>query len=202
MTRYDATHKEQTRRDILRAAARAFKARGIDRVGVADLMAEAGLTHGGFYAHFSGKEHLIGEVCVDTLREATRRFQRRAGEAQSGRPLELYVRWYLSREHRDDPGDGCVISALTGEVARHSPETRAAFTSAVRGYVGDIVALSDGALDENGAWALVAGMAGSVALARAVDDPARSDAILRSARELYGRWLEGAYATVTPAVTS
>lgn len=186
MTRYPKQHKIERRHDILDAASRAFRTRGIDAVGVAELMADAGLTHGGFYAHFTSKDQLVGEACAHGLRLSAKRvlphIQRRAQMT----PLQSFVRGYLSRSHRDDAVDGCVIAALAADVARRSPDTRHAFTEAAREYVGEIVRLSAGELDEDGGWALVSGMAGAVMMARAVDDPRLSDRILSSARELYG----------------
>ena len=187
MTRYSKQHKGQRRNDILDAASRAFRTRGIDAVAVADLMADAGLTHGGFYAHFNSKDQLVGEACAHALRRSAHRVFPQVVRDERLSPLQSFVRRYLSRSHRDDAFDGCVIPALAADVARRSPETRHAFTEATREYVGEIVSLSEGELDEDRCWALVSGMAGAVMLARAVDDPQLSDRILASARELYGQ---------------
>lgn len=185
MARYERSHKGQTRLAILDAASQVFKARGIDRVTVADVMANAGLTHGGFYAHFASKDQLAGQVCAHDLRQSAHRVLSTEPFDGVERPLQAFIRRYLSRSHRDDHLDGCVVPALAADVARRSPETRAAFTSAVREYVADIVSLSDGAINEDQGWALLAGMAGAIMLARAVDDPVLSDRILATARELY-----------------
>jgi TetR/AcrR family transcriptional regulator, transcriptional repressor for nem operon len=186
MTRYSRDQKERTRREILEAALQAFKARGIDGVGVADIMAEAGLTHGGFYAHFASKDQLAAEACAHSLRQASPRVLAQEPAIDAGHPLQMFIRRYLSRSHRDNPSDGCVVPALAGDVARRSPETREAFTRAAREYVEEIVALSAGEIDQDDGWALLAGMAGSIMLARAVDDPVLSDRILYAARKLYG----------------
>jgi TetR/AcrR family transcriptional repressor of nem operon len=192
MARYDKTHKERTRVDILEAASQAFRARGIDGVGVAEVMADVGLTHGGFYAHFDSKDQLAGEACAHALRQSAHRVLPHEPEANGKHPLGMFIRGYLSRSHRDNPSDGCVVPALAGDVARRSPETRRAFTQAAQEYVRNIVSLSHGEIDENEGWALLAGMAGSIMLARAVDDPVLSDRILWAARELYGSFTNGA----------
>src|SRR5579859_5838203 len=117
MTRFGKDHKRQTRTAIIEAAGHAFRSEGIDRVGVADVMARAGLTHGGFYAYFSGKEELVGEACAQALgQSAERRF---GPDAETDPPLTLavYLRSYLSRSHRDDPATGCVVSALAADLA-------------------------------------------------------------------------------------
>jgi TetR/AcrR family transcriptional repressor of nem operon len=183
VTRYSKQHKDLRRNDILDAASRAFRTRGVDAVSVAELMADSGLTHGGFYAHFTSKDQLVGEACAHALRGSTKRIFPQVLHLS---PLQAFVRRYLSRSHRDEAFDGCVIPALAADIARRSPETRHAFTEAARDYVSEIVCLSAGELEEDQGWALVSGMAGAVMLARAVDDPWLSDRILASARELYG----------------
>jgi TetR/AcrR family transcriptional repressor of nem operon len=189
VTRYDKTHTQRTRASIVEAASRAFRSQGIDQVGVGDVMAGAGLTHGGFYAHFAGKEELVGEACAHALVEAA---ERRFGPAAEDNPpltLPAYIRSYLSRSHRDDPATGCVIAALAADLARRSPETRHALTDAVQTYVDGLSTLLPEDAPEDAAWALLAGLAGTVMLARAVDDPALSDRILRAGRALYAEAL-------------
>ncbi len=185
MTRYDKGRKAQTRLDILDAASQALRENGIDAVRVADVMADAGLTHGGFYAHFGSKDQLVREACEHALRRSARKNSRKEGSVPGTDELAAFIRAYLSRSHRDNPSHGCVVPALAGELARRSPETREAFTAAAREYVGRIVSLSGGELNEDQGWVLLAGMAGTIMLARAVDDPALSDRILASAREAY-----------------
>src|SRR5258708_17692302 len=102
--RYDENHKTETRRKVLKAAARAIRAEGPERVGVAAVMAEAGLTHGGFYAHFASKDDLVGEAIVQMFVEAQGKF----ASTVRGRPpreaLAAYIGFYLSRSHRDGRG--------------------------------------------------------------------------------------------------
>jgi TetR/AcrR family transcriptional repressor of nem operon len=150
-------------------------------------MARAGLTHGGFYAHFASKDALVAEACTSSLLEtAGRVFGAQDGTAPE-RTLSQVIRAYLSRAHRDAPATGCTIAALGGEIARRSPETRHAFTQAAQAYVDRLALLLPSGADPDEAWALLAGMAGTVMLARAVDDPALSDRLLLAGRRLYGR---------------
>lgn len=185
LARYDRGHKERTRASILESASRAFRAHGIEGVGVADVMAGAGLTHGGFYAHFHSKDELAAEAAAASLREAaTRRFAPRH-DGEPGESLSAYIRSYLSRASRDSPETSCAVAALAADIARRSPETRHTFTQAVQTYVDGLASLLPGGGDPDAAWALLAGMAGTLALARAVDDPELSDRILLSGRRLY-----------------
>ena len=187
MVRYDRGHKRRTRAAIVETASQAFRGHGIERVGVGDVMARAGLTHGGFYAHFASKDALVAEACTSSLLEtAGRVFGAQDGTAPE-RTLSQVIRAYLSRAHRDAPATGCTIAALGGEIARRSPETRHAFTQAAQAYVDRLALLLPKGADPDEAWALLAGMAGTVMLARAVDDPALSDRLLLAGRRLYGR---------------
>jgi TetR/AcrR family transcriptional regulator, transcriptional repressor for nem operon len=196
MVRYDREHKRRTRASIVEAASQAFRAQGIEQVGVGDVMAHAGLTHGGFYAHFASKDELVAEACASSLLEAAgRSFESQDGTAPK-RTLSEYLRSYLSRSHRDVPETGCAIAALAGDIARRSPETRHPFTQAAQTYVDSVATLLPDGMDRDAAWALLAGMAGTLMLARAVDDPALSDRILLSGRRLYERSLGADVETV------
>lgn len=187
MVRYDREHKRRTRVAIVEVASQAFRGHGIDQVSVGEVMAAAGLTHGGFYAHFGSKDELVAEACAVSLLEAAVRSFESQDETAPKRTLSEYIRSYLSRSHRDAPETGCAIAALAGDIARRSPETRHTFTQAARTYVDSVAtSLPEGA-NPGDAWALLAGMAGTLMLARAVDDPALSDRILLSGRHLYER---------------
>ena len=185
MVRYDKDHKERTRSSIVEAASRAFRAQGIDGVGVGDVMASTGLTHGGFYAHFAGKEDLVAEACAYALLEAARRRVGATAENDPELTLPAYIRSYLSRTGRDSPATSCTVAALAADLARRPPETRHAFTQAAQTYVDGLATLLPEDADEDAAWALLAGLAGTLMLARAVDDPALSDRILQAGRKLY-----------------
>ena len=183
--RYPKEHKSRTHRRIVETAARAFRANGIGGVGVADLMAEAGLTHGGFYAHFKSKDALVAEACRQALDATTETLDFRARGAPPGEGLRTVVRTYLSRSHRDDAARGCVMASLAGDIARAAPETRHAVTEAL-GRLVAVIARQMPAEDEptrmGRALAVAASLVGAMALARAVDDDALSDTILEATR--------------------
>src|SRR5436190_22101616 len=107
--RYGREHKQATRQRIIQTAGRRLKRDGIDGSGVATLMADAGLTNGAFYAHFTSKDDLVATALADQLREQRAGLSARA-PGRAG--VEQYVRAYLSAGHRDNPGDGCPSAAL------------------------------------------------------------------------------------------
>src|SRR5919107_2355668 len=113
--RYSKDHRQATRRRIVETAGRRFKQDGIDGVGVATLMSDAGLTNGAFYAHFRSKEDLVANVLADQLRA-----QRQTFDAQSPDRggLKAFVRSYLSPQHRDECAEGCPSAALVDEIVR------------------------------------------------------------------------------------
>ena len=113
--RYDKGHKDATRQRILDVASRQFREQGVAAVGLAGIMADAGLTNGAFYAHFDSKEDLVREVLSHAGISAIN--CRRPPRAGAG--LEAPIRDYLSASHRDNPGGGCPTSALVAEIARH-----------------------------------------------------------------------------------
>jgi len=125
---------ELNRARVVKTAAHLFRERGFEGVGVADLMKAAGLTHGGFYAQFDSKQHLMTEACEQALEESEQRW-REALERAPKRPLAAIASYYLSREHRDSPGDGCVVAALSIEAARQGPMVRAALTEATKRFI-------------------------------------------------------------------
>lgn len=183
--RYSAEHKQQTRDRLLGIAAAAIRAQGPDRVGVAGVMAKAGLTHGGFYAHFGSKDELIG-AAIDRMFEESRA---RIREVTRGLPpregLAVYVDFYLSPRHRDARGAGCALAALAGDLPRLNLVTRRRFAAGVRA-LQQILAGALRALERDEADALadsmLAELVGALAIARAEPDGERSDAILAHSR--------------------
>jgi TetR/AcrR family transcriptional repressor of nem operon len=121
----------RNRERILDAAAQLFRERGFEGIGVADLMKEAGLTHGGFYGHFSSKDDLIAQA---SARELTRSlaYWSTVGERASGDRLSAIAAVYLTSKHRDNPGAGCVLAALGPDVSRQGPAVRRTVTDYVR----------------------------------------------------------------------
>jgi TetR/AcrR family transcriptional repressor of nem operon len=184
--RYPKDHKARTRRRIVETAARAFRENGLEGVGVADLMAQAGLTHGGFYAHFASKDALVEAACRHGIATTVETLDFRARNAPPGDGLRAIVRAYLSRTHRDDPAGGCILPSLAGEIARQGSATREAVTDQLRA-LSDVIARElpgDAAARQRRALAIAASLVGALALARVVDDAALSDAILEATREV------------------
>ena len=171
----------RTRRTAVQAAARLFRERGIDAVSVADVMASLGMTAGGFYRHFDSKEALAAEACAAAF----------AGSALargSDASAEGMLRGYLSRAHRDAPATGCPLPALASDMPRQPATLRRAYTEGVRGALARIEQLAPGT-DAATRRALLAGMVGALAIARAVDDDELSAAMLRDARDAWIRTL-------------
>ncbi|WP_304166607.1 TetR/AcrR family transcriptional regulator [Phenylobacterium aquaticum] len=183
--RYSQTHKEETRKKLLDAAAAAVRIQGPDRVAVAEVMAQAGLTHGGFYAHFKSKDEMVGAAIGHAFDRSRRRFQR-LGEGRSDTDyLSAFVDNYVSAAHRDAPERGCPIATLSNDLPRQGEPARAAFDAGVKSLISSISGrLTVGAAGDRDALAgsLVAEMAGAVALARAVSDREFSDRLLSDAR--------------------
>src|SRR5476649_1860316 len=113
--RYSDTHKQDTRKKVVRAAAAAVRAKGPDGVGVAEIMAEAGLTHGGFYAHFPNKEALVAAAIEEAFGQSRRRFSRMTDGMSSDEALTAFVDAYVSADHRNNPQRGCPIATLTND---------------------------------------------------------------------------------------
>jgi TetR/AcrR family transcriptional regulator, transcriptional repressor for nem operon len=176
--RYGKEQKEATRRRIVEAAGRRFKADGIDGAGVAAVMSDAGLTNGAFYGHFASKEDLVANVLVDQLRA-----QRHSLDAQAPdrAGLEAFIGSYLSPQHRDQCADGCPSAALLDEIARRPAATRQVFTDELMGVIDDISARLDPTDVEaarTDALTVFGLMVGTLQLARALTDRDLSDQLL------------------------
>lgn len=178
MARYDSHHKEATRARILSAAGKRLKKDGIDGSGVATLMADAGLTNGAFYAHFTSKEHLVTEVIASELASQAVEF---AALAPGRAGVDEFVRQYLSPGHRDDTRDGCPSAALLDEITRGNKATRKAYTQGLLTTIDDAaarIAPEDPASARTAVLSAFALMIGTVQLARALTDRQLSDALL------------------------
>jgi TetR/AcrR family transcriptional repressor of nem operon len=189
--------KEQAARNrqhIIDTASRLFRERGIDGVGVADLMKEAGFTHGGFYNHFSSKEALAAEACGAAFEGALSGLMEALdqGRGGSGAAFTQYVQQYLTPTHRDDLSGGCPMAALAVDAGRQAQEVQAAYAAGLEAVVSVFARqLSQQKEDKGGdaasrehAMRLVSEMVGALVLARAVADadPALSEDILRASR--------------------
>ncbi|MFC5740216.1 TetR/AcrR family transcriptional regulator [Dyella tabacisoli] len=179
--RYAKGHKESTRERIVQAASRRFRQDGAEGVGVAALMAEAGLTHGGFYSHFDSKEALLRAAVEDSMTQTLDELTRLA--KRYGDDVTALARGYLHHQHRDHPESGCAAAALAPELARHAPDTRAVFTVRLQALFKLIEARLPPTLPaaqrRERSMAIFAALMGSLQLARAVDDAALSERILQ-----------------------
>ena len=127
--RYSREHKLETHARIVKKASVRLREKGAHGIGVADLMKDAGLTHGGFYAHFNSREALVIEAFAYAMDRSTERWRKLAEATPPEKRLAVIVDSYLTSLHRDDPGHGCALTALGAEIARESPKTRKAFAA-------------------------------------------------------------------------
>ncbi|MYN11090.1 TetR/AcrR family transcriptional regulator [Pseudoduganella aquatica] len=179
-----SSRKEATHQRIVEVAARAIRRSGYAGTGVADIMKEAGLTHGGFYAHFASREALLAEAADRAGAEAVRMSADIAAAAPPGKSLRALMEAYLSQQHVDAVEYGCPVSALGSEMHRQAPEVRHAATRHIKEMI-DLVArqLPDWGTPEahQQAMFMVSSMIGTVVMARAVDDPKLSAALREAA---------------------
>lgn len=190
--RYDADHKQQTRERVLKVAAREIRAQGPHRIGVAGVMAKAGLTHGGFYAHFASKDDLVASAIGQMFQEARGRQQKALADLTPAEGLAAYIDFYLSNEHRDTRTAGCPLPFLSADAPRLDEAARARFAAGVASLTDTLaerlVAVGHADAQEL-ASSMLAEMVGAVSLARAEPDPERSDAILARSRAALKRRL-------------
>lgn len=193
--RYQDAHKGETRTRILEAAAERVREKGPAGVSVAQIMADAGLTHGGFYVHFTSKDDLLAATMDQMFADVVERFWGPLESAKHDRALIRYVEAYLSSEHRDEPGRGCPIAALTSQLPHLHPAARARFDAGVKGLLATLARrLEHLGLEAPEAFAqgMLVEMAGALGIARAVSDPDLSDRLLAGARARITERLSGA----------
>jgi TetR/AcrR family transcriptional regulator, transcriptional repressor for nem operon len=184
--RVSKTVAAANRERILSQAARLFRERGLDGIGVDALTRAAGLTHGSLYSRFGSKEALAAEAIGHA-------FASTAGKWDGVESLKKYTDAYLSALHRDGPGEGCTISALGCEIPRQGKSVKHRFTQGVRQSIARITGLIAGASErrrEDEAIAVMATMLGTLVLARAVDDAKLSDRILKVGRAQLSPWTD------------
>jgi TetR/AcrR family transcriptional regulator, transcriptional repressor for nem operon len=184
--RYPPDHKPATRRRILEVASQAFREQGVAETGVDDVMRRAGLTHGGFYAHFRDKTELVAEACAAAFDAAVVNLDRIAAQPTAAQRARLLIDSYLSTRHRDNRGSGCLVVAVGADMARLRGAARSDYA---RGFMqhldrlGTALRLSrDAAVNRDLVVSLMSALVGALLFARAIDDPARSEAILHSMR--------------------
>ena len=172
------------RQKVLETAARLFREKGFDGIGVADLMKAAGLTHGGFYGQFSSKEDLAAQACTRALAESVEKWERWGAEKGKD-TLGAVADSYLSSRHRDNPGSGCAFVALGAEAPRWGRAVQRVFTEGLQARIKRLVELLPGQGEKvrrQKAIATMASLVGGLVLARAVDDPKLSDEILQAVK--------------------
>jgi TetR/AcrR family transcriptional repressor of nem operon len=182
--RYSDTHKSETHAKLVRLAAKALRAKGPEGLAVAELMQAAGLTHGGFYAHFKSKDALLVEALEGVFEESKRTFQSVTDGLPPRDALARYIDLYVSPAHRDNRSRECPIAALNSDLPRQSKKFRATFDSGLRALLNRLTDLIKAA-DINDSEALAASvqsaMAGAVAVSRTISDRRFSDELLKSA---------------------
>ena len=169
--RYDAEQKARTRAAVLKQAARAIRGEGPANIGVAGIMERAGLTHGGFYAHFASKDALVAEAVAEAFRDGGRLFERATAQPTPRQALATYLVLYLSPLHRDGRERGCPLPALAGDLARLASDVRETYAAGVTRLTGRIAGLLEAAgLADVAALApsVLAELVGALSLARAM----------------------------------
>lgn len=165
----------ENRRRILDVASRLFREKGFDAVSVSEVMKAAGLTHGGFYGHFSSKDDLVAQALAHVL----------AVDSGEGGDFRRYVNAYLSPRHRDNPAGGCPMAGLAAAIRHQTPAARSVMTEGLRSQIDrteKALPESDPADRRRAAIGSWAAMVGAVILARAIDDSVLSEEILEQTR--------------------
>ena len=190
MPRVSRKQAELNREIIVEAATRLFRERGIHGISVSDVMAAAGLTHGGFYGHFESREALATEACNRAFEQSSERWQARVEQSADPEAARLaLIDPYLSAANRDNPGDSCPVAAFAGEMC-HEAADSALQRSFIRGFKASMGILAatqatgtpEG--DRQAAIAQYAMMVGAITLARATKGNSLSDEFLEAARNL------------------
>jgi TetR/AcrR family transcriptional regulator, transcriptional repressor for nem operon len=184
--RYSKEHKQETHARIVRKASVRLREKGAHGIGVADLMKEAGLTHGGFYAHFDSREALLIESFAYAMDRSMEYWRKATAETPPEKRLATIVDSYLNTVHRDDPGRGCAVPTLGAEIARESPKARKAFAAKLEQMIDmlaeQLIDLPPKAARKQAAVTL-ATMMGTLVLSRIAGNGEFSDDILSAGRE-------------------
>jgi TetR/AcrR family transcriptional repressor of nem operon len=184
--RYSKDHKAETHERIVKNASVRLRERGAASLGVAELMKEAGLTHGGFYAHFASRDALIVEAFAHAMDQTAKRWRKRAEQAPEGKQLSSIVNGYLTAQHRDDVGNGCALPSLGAEVHRASPKTRKAVAAKLEEMI-DVISEQMPAQTAKAARreaiATLSTMMGTMILARMAGTGEFSDEVLAAGRQ-------------------
>lgn len=184
--RYSKEHKFQTHARIVKKASVKLREKGAHGIGVADLMKDAGLTHGGFYAHFDSRDALVIEAFTHAMDRSTAKWRKLSDETPVEKRLSKIVNSYLAPVHRDDPGQGCAVPALAAEIARESAKTRRVFSGRMEQMIDMLADQFQGVprkAARQQAMAALATMMGSLVMARVAGTSEFSDEILKSGRD-------------------
>jgi TetR/AcrR family transcriptional repressor of nem operon len=184
--RYSREHKLETHARIVKKASVRLREKGAHGIGVADLMKDAGLTHGGFYAHFVSREALLIEAFTHAMDRGTEHWRKLAERTPPDKRLATIVDSYLTTLHRDDPGHGCAIPTLGAEIARESPKARKAFAARLEQMIemlADQIPELPRKAARKQAMAAIATMMGTVVLSRIAGTGDFSDEILGAGRD-------------------
>jgi TetR/AcrR family transcriptional regulator, transcriptional repressor for nem operon len=184
--RYSREHKLETHERIVKRASVRLREKGAHGIGVADLMKDAGLTHGGFYAHFDSREALVIEAFAHAMDRSTERWRKLGETTPPEQRLTTIVDSYLTPVHRDNPGQGCAIPTLGAEIARESPKTRRAFAAKLEQMIdvfADQIPDISGKAARQQATAAIATMMGTMVMARVAGSGEFSEEILAAGRE-------------------
>ena len=193
--RYPHSHKQTIRRRILGAAGRVFRERGVAETGVDDVMRAAGLTHGGFYAYFDGKAQLVAEASAEAFAAAIPNLDRIARAPTAAARTRLMIDSYLAARHRDNRGAGCFVVAVGADMARLKGELRTEYAREFSAHLDRLAAAlrlsPDPGESREKSTQLLSALVGGLLLARAIEDPVRSDALLQAMRRRLRREFAG-----------
>jgi TetR/AcrR family transcriptional repressor of nem operon len=184
--RYESEHKPKIRERIVKEAAKAIRAKGPLQVSVAGVMSKAGLTHGGFYAHFASKDALIEAAITQMFNQVMARWDKDNQGLTAQQQLAGYIDFYLSPWHRDNRAQGCPVSALASETPRMPAACQAEFARGIERIRGMILRqLTEMGVEDphTTAISVSAELMGSLSLARCEPDREASDALLENARK-------------------
>ena len=184
--RYSKEHKQETHTRIVKKASVRLREKGAHGIGVADLMKEAGLTHGGFYAHFDSREALVIEAFAYAMDRSIEHWRKIAAETPPEKRLATIIDSYVSTVHRDDPGRGCAVPTLGAEIARESAKTRKAFSAKLEQLIdvmADQIPDMPRKTARRQAMGALATMMGTLVMSRVAGSGELSEEILAAGRE-------------------
>jgi len=184
--RYRPEHKTETRKKIVKDAARRVRAEGLNGAAVAAVMRDTGLTHGGFYKHFRSKDDLLLESLRQAFEEVVALLVEAAEQARPESAWKAIVKTYLSAEHCNHPERGCPLAALASELARSGKEMKSQILAEMTNYKDQMLRFMPGrrAVDKERAFTVIfSTMVGAVEIARMMPDPAAREKLLASTRE-------------------